>query len=220
MLKEEPILPTFNSAASTPKSEKVASEFGEYNPEATSDLPNNKLDDKMNLPGNWNIASPTVREWVSKQREAIQPWTLFISTANFSKPSSVPKLTKRLNNNIGHFKSNYFIVCVVLFLFCLLTSPLLLIVMAASGGACYILKIKQAERKLQIGGKEIGLPQQYGIVAICSLPMFLLAGVSSAVFWVIGASVFVIGLHASFYNYEKIEMDDQEGLTGSIVEEV
>ena len=51
--------------------------------------------------------------------------------------------------------------------------------------------------------------------------MFLLAGAGSAVFWVIGASFFVIGLHATFYNFDALDiMDDQQELTGSIVEEV
>ena len=51
--------------------------------------------------------------------------------------------------------------------------------------------------------------------------MFLLAGAGSAVFWVIGASFFVIGLHATFYNFDALDiMEDQQELTGSIVEEV
>jgi hypothetical protein len=43
------------------------------------------------------------------------------------------------------------------------------------------------------------------------------------VFWVIGASFFVIGLHASFYNFDAIDdlsADDKLQLTGNIVEEV
>ena len=43
----------------------------------------------------------------------------------------------------------------------------------------------------------------------------------SAVFWVIGASFFVIGMHATFYNFEALDiMEDQIELTGTIVEEV
>ena len=42
-------------------------------------------------------------------------------------------------------------------------------------------------------------------------------------FWVIGASFFVIGLHAAFYNFDAIDdltADDKQQLTGKIVEEV
>ena len=41
-----------------------------------------------------------------------------------------------------------------------------------------------------------------------------------AVFWVIGASIFLIGLHATFYNYDALGINDQAPLTGHIVEEV
>ena len=51
--------------------------------------------------------------------------------------------------------------------------------------------------------------------------MFLLAGASGAVFWVIGASFFIIALHATFYNFDALDLaEDQQELTGSIVEEV
>ena len=79
----------------------------------------------------------------------------------------------------------------------------------------------QAARKVFLGGREISLAQQYGVVAICSIPMFLLAGASGAVFWVIGASFFVIALHATFYDFDALDlMEDQQELTGKIVEEV
>ena len=72
-----------------------------------------------------------------------------------------------------------------------------------------------------LGGREISLAQQYGVVAVCSIPMFLLAGASGAVFWVIGASFFVIALHATFYDFDALDlMEDQQELTGKIVEEV
>jgi hypothetical protein len=83
------------------------------------------------------------REWVSKRREEIRPWSDFAKTSHFDRPKTVPKLSQRVVKNLDHFQSNYVFVFLILFLYCLVTSPLLLIVMAASGGACYILSIKQ-----------------------------------------------------------------------------
>ena len=113
-------------------------------------------------------------------------------------------------------------VFLILFLYCLITSPLLLVVMALSGGACYYLSMKNAARKVFLGGREVSLAQQYGVVAVCSIPMFLLAGASGAVFWVIGASFFIIALHATFYDFDALDLvaEDQQELTGSIIEEV
>ena len=81
--------------------------------------------------------------------------------------------------------------------------------------------MKNAARKVFLGGREVSLAQQYGVVAICSIPMFLLAGASGAVFWVIGASFFIIAMHATFYDFDALDLaEDQQELTGSIVEEV
>ena len=180
------------------------------------------------------------REWMQKRREEVRPWTTFIKTNHFNVPQSPPKFTKRFYKNIEHFQSNYVskitrqnenyitsnsnfqvFVFLILFLYCLITSPLLLVVMALSGGACYYLSMKNAARKVFLGGREVSLAQQYGVVAICSIPMFLLAGASGAVFWVIGASFFIIALHATFYDFDALDLaEDQQELTGSIVEEV
>ena len=43
-----------------------------------------------------------------------------------------------------------------------------------------------------IANHEVTLTQQYAGVALVSVPMFLLAGASAAVFWVLGASFFCI----------------------------
>ena len=43
-----------------------------------------------------------------------------------------------------------------------------------------------------IANHEVTLTQQYAGVALVSVPLFLLAGASAAVFWVLGASFFTI----------------------------
>ena len=47
------------------------------------------------------------REWISKRREEIRPWTSFVKTSNFEVPASLPKVTKRFYKNIEYFQSNY-----------------------------------------------------------------------------------------------------------------
>merc|ERR1712042_286620 len=126
-----------------------------------------------------------------------------------------------LYKNVEYFQSNYVMVFIVLVLYCLISSPLLLIVIAATGGACYIAGLKNAERKLSIAGHEVSLAQQYGLITVCSIPFFLIAGAGGIVFWVLGASMFFITAHAAFYNYDALDVaEDQEPLVGAIVEEV
>jgi len=191
-------------------------------PNTQSTKQENQTQPKMSIPVNLSLSSPVLREWVSKRREEIRPWGSFVKTTNFEPPQSLPKWSKRLYKNIEHFQSNYVFVFLILFLYCLITSPFLLVAMALSGGACYYASTKQMQRKLILGGREVTLAQQYAAIAVGSIPLFVIAGAGTAVFWVIGASFFVIGLHASFYNFDALDLplDDTQKLTGQIIEEV
>merc|ERR1711892_78774 len=175
----------------------------------------------MSLPVPLNLSQPLVKEWFAKKRANIRPLGTFFNTANFQVPPSAGRLTKRLYKNIEHFQSNYMLVFLVLVVYCLISSPLLLIVIAAAGGASYFASSKNGDRKLAIAGREVSLAQQYGLIALCSIPFFLWAGAGGVVFWVLGASMFFITGHAAFYNYDALDVpEDQEPLVGAIVEEV
>ena len=54
------------------------------------------------------------------------------------------------------------------------------------------------------------------------LLLFFLSNLGTAVFWVIGASIFLIAIHASFYNHDALDLplDDSQKLTGQIIEDV
>merc|ERR1711915_869875 len=145
--------------------------------------------------------------WVSERRQKVKPWSEFVNTKRFQPPASVPKLGRRLARNIDHFQSNYIYVFAVLIAYCLLTSPMLLLCIGASLGGCYILQLKNKERKVKFMGKEVSLAQQYAGVGLASISIFILAGAGTAVFWMIGASIVCIMLHAAFYNYES-EIED------------
>ena len=74
---------------------------------------------------------------------------------------------------------------------------MLLIAVGASLGACYLLSKRSAERKITVVGHELSLPQQYGLVALFSFPLFYLAGAGAAVFWVLGIFSYI---HIHLYN--------------------
>ena len=67
-----------------------------------------------------------------------------------------------------------------------ITSPLLLIAVAASLGACFVLSLRNAEKKIILGGHEVPLAHQYAAVGLLSLPVFYIAGAGAALFWVLG----------------------------------
>ena len=51
-----------------------------------------------------------------------------------------------------YLQSNYVLVFLILVLYCLISSPLLLIVIAGAGGAAYFAAIKNETRKIAIAG--------------------------------------------------------------------
>ncbi|XP_050728046.1 prenylated Rab acceptor protein 1-like [Eriocheir sinensis] len=164
----------------------------------------------MQLPMQLQLASPAAREWVTRQRENVRPWMVFFNTQKFKAPPSVQRWSKRLAKNVDYFQSNYMFVFVVLILYCLITSPLLLLAVAASLGACYILSLRNAEKKIIVGGHEVSLAHQFAAVGVFSLPVFYIAGAGAVLFWVLGASLFIIMVHASLYNIESLLGSDEE----------
>ena len=117
-------------------------------------------------------------------------------------------------------------------MYCLISSPMLLIVIAVSGIAAHTAARRTKDRKLSVAGEEesnsellsgheITLAHQFGAIIVCALPFLFLAGAGAVLFWVLGASLFTVTVHAAFYNYDKLEgTGDEEHLIGAIVEEV
>ena len=154
---------------------------------------------------NFNINAFKPHEWISKKRETLKPWTEFMNMSKFKKPVSPGQFGLRVVKNVNHFQSNYLFVFVFLAVYCVLTSPFLLFAFMAFVGGCYIIYLKNKDGNLKLFGREMSLAQLYSIAGIFSVPLFLIAGAGSAVFWIIGASIFVIILHAAFYSREEQE---------------
>ena len=74
-----------------------------------------------------------------------------------------------------------------------------------------------------LANHEVTLAQQVSAVALLfSIPVFMLTGFGTAVFWVLGASCFCVILHASLYNFDALDVgingDGEALLTGHITE--
>lgn len=59
-------------------------------------------------------------------------------------------------------------------------------------------------------GREVSLAQQYSLVGLCSMPLFYLVGAGGVMFWVLGASCFLIMAHAAFYDFEGLVQPSEE----------
>lgn len=70
--------------------------------------------------------------------------------------------------------------------YCRVTSPLILLAIAGTFYAGYKLNQRHLQKKFVLFGKELTLAQQYGLVTLCSMPVYYMVGAHGAMFWVLG----------------------------------
>jgi len=170
------------------------------------------LDGKLgfNLPTNFAQSRQLAAEFYSKSKENIRPWSTFFASSRFKTPMSAQRLPRRIVKNVEYFQSNYILVFAVLFLYCLITSPLLLIALFAKFCVLYWLHLRNQTSRVVVFGHSLTLIQQYCIVGLVFLPIFYIVGAGAALFWVLGASCFLIMVHASFYDVQSILEPEDE----------
>ncbi|XP_030369409.1 prenylated Rab acceptor protein 1 [Scaptodrosophila lebanonensis] len=169
--------------------------------------------DLQSLPRLQNLPSPL--ELVQMVRESLRPWLVFFNVSNFKTAPSMPRLSNRVSRNLTYFQSNYIFVFIVLMIYCLITSPLILLVLAGAAYACH--KIRTGNRTITAVGREITPKQQLLIVNLTAAPVLFLVGAGSVLFWTLGASCFVIACHAIFYNIDAIVTEENEGFLAEVV---
>jgi len=164
--------------------------------------------------GSVPVTPAGAKDWVINRRKTVRPWSEFLNTNRFEKPTSIATVGSRAIKNVEHFMSNYLFVFLGLIIFCILTSPMLLIVLGICGGAVYYVGVKaQNKQNMRVMGRELTPSQQYAAIGAASFPLLWLSGAGGAVFWILGASLVLIGLHAVFYrrldeNGFELEMEE------------
>ena len=99
---------------------------------------------------NLEMLKPNV--WISRKRETLKPVGEFLNFSKFKKPANVGQCTSRLVKNTVYFQSNYLLVFFTLALYCILTSPMLLITFILFAVACYMIHVKSQEGMIQLMG--------------------------------------------------------------------
>ncbi|KAG9275967.1 prenylated Rab acceptor protein 1 [Astyanax mexicanus] len=154
------------------------------------------------------MSGSMMKEWLDRRRKSIRPWAGFVDQRKFSKPKNFGELCQRVVRNLDVYQSNYTFIFLGLILYCIISSPMLLIALAVFVGAFYIIHLKSLESKLVVFGRELTPGHQLGLAGAVSLPVFWLAGAGAAVFWVLGATLAVIGTHAAFRELESSDVEE------------
>ena len=92
------------------------------------------------------------------------------------------------------YASNYVLIVVALFVYCVVSSPLLLVVVAALGAAWFVSTTAPA---FQIGPLSIGSRERSIGLACVTVIACLYLSVGSTIVWVAGASLLIVLAHAS-----------------------
>eukprot|EP00128_Syssomonas_multiformis_P008962 Colp12_sorted_trinity150504_noHs@13990 len=125
----------------------------------------------------------------------IRPWGEFADKTKFNMPKSGGELMHRMTTNTKRFLSNYLLIFLGLFVYCILTTPMLLIGLGVLGAGVFY--VNTNNKVYTVAGKELQPAHQYVLVFLVSIPLFWLADAGTVVFWVLGASTTVIVLHAA-----------------------
>ncbi|XP_052002557.1 prenylated Rab acceptor protein 1-like isoform X2 [Xyrauchen texanus] len=154
------------------------------------------------------LSGNMIKDWLDRRRKAIRPWGSFVDQRKFSKPQNFGELCQRMVRNLNTYHSNYTFIFLGLILYCIFSSPVLLIALGVFYGAFYLIHLKTLEKKLVVFGRELTQGHQLGLAGGVSFPVFWLAGAGAAVFWVLGATLAVIGSHAAFREMESSDVEE------------
>lgn len=146
------------------------------------------------------------RDWVQGKHASVRPWAEFLDLRRVSRPQGMGDATKRLISNIHRFQSNYVFVFLGLVLYCVVTNPTLLFALAFCAAAWWFVAVKNKGENIAIFGRDTSSKELYALLGVIAVPLFYFAGAGSTVFWIIGASVVVILVHAIL-----LSVPDQSG---------
>lgn len=205
--------PEFGFTTTTTKTSTAATNASQPadSDQATSSRLLSSLSSRLRRGSNLLNASQVVGQYLLGI--TIQSWGEFFNTARMLKaPCTRHQLARRLASNLSYFQGNYLCVSLVLVIYCILSSPALLVVIVA-----YLLGLYAATARSALGKQtrllrhKLNLQQQYSLITMLALPPLWIAGAPSALFWVIGASFFVVGLHAALYANERALVAEPSG---------
>ncbi|XP_017027625.1 prenylated Rab acceptor protein 1 isoform X2 [Drosophila kikkawai] len=182
---------------------------GNMQPPQQSGSPRFSLD----MQGLSNLPSPM--EVAQTVRNALRPWTVFFNINNFKTAVSMQRLNNRVTRNLNYFQANYIFIFFVLMIYCLITAPLILLVMVAAAFGCHKLRVRNSN--IVIGSYQLTPYQQIIALNLATAPILFMVGAGAVLFWTLGASCFVVALHAIFYNIDSIVTEENEGFLAEVV---
>lgn len=159
------------------------------------------------------------KTWIQKKHAGVRPWSEFFNPQYLSRPKGSGDAVKRVLTNVGRFQSNYLFVFLGLVIYCIVTNPTLLFAVAFCVAVWWFMSIKNKGENIKLLGRETSAAEVYLVVGVVMIPVLYFAGAGSTVFWIIGASVVVVLVHALVISVPDSTLPDPE-LGGIVLEDV
>jgi len=147
----------------------------------------------ISIPNNLNA----IKDWVMTKRESLRPWQEFGNYNRASKPGNIGVITKRVTHNVFYYYTNYAFISALLIIYCIISSPLLLLAIVVSGTACFLISKQKEGQTLTVAGHTFTPKDQAMVCACISLPLLFFASAGTVIFWIIGLTCSVVGIHAT-----------------------
>lgn len=135
-------------------------------------------------------------EWPRNRLEKMAPWTGFIDLKQFSAPKDGADARTRLGANLPFYFSNYLVIGLVISAYSLLTNPLVLIVGVLVGLAGLWTAQLSPVDSIALGPVTLERKQILWVWLVVSGTVLWYASAFSVLFWCIGVTAVVVGMHA------------------------
>ncbi|ORZ36474.1 PRA1 family protein-domain-containing protein [Catenaria anguillulae PL171] len=146
------------------------------------------------LPTRWTVQG--LREYKDSKFQNWRPVTDFLDVRRIRKPASWDMIKERANANLGYYQTNYVVIFFLICIYSLMTSPFLLFSLAILAIAYHVINSSNSPT-LTVLGNTYSTTQLNTYLAVLSIPLLWLGSAASTVFWIVGASLVVIGGHAA-----------------------
>lgn len=159
--------------------------------------------------------------WKDDRLKSVKAWSQFTDSSKLGLPK-VTDVVVRLKSNLSYFLSNYIIIFFVLMLYCIITNPFFLFSIALAG-MLYLYMFKWRSEPIVLFGHTFSDRTKWIVLGTVSLFLFWYASVGNTIFWLIGAELVIVFVHALLYQpVEETDFDFTStsfqglGVTGSV----
>eukprot|EP00039_Didymoeca_costata_P000629 m.46564 g.46564 ORF g.46564 m.46564 type:complete len:206 (-) comp10386_c0_seq2:2377-2994(-) len=135
------------------------------------------------------------KSFVLTKRKELKPWGQFANIARMKKPANMSETMKRVSHNVETFQANYIFVMLILALYCIITSPFLLVALAFLGISSHLIMNERKDRVIL--GQVISKEKQLQLAVGITIPLLWVSAAGGTVFWIVGMSLFTVVGHAA-----------------------